>query len=333
MRKKNIFVLCLVFVISFLALNYVGFASNGDLVAYYKFDEGSGSIVSDIIGNGNSGTIYGAKWVDGKHGKALSFDGDDYVSISHNNKLDLGNIMDYSVAVWIRTIEYDMRDIVAKDDGTGVYPLSLRIWDGLVGLFVYDGNSAPGVYSTGALVNDGKWHHVVGVRSTKEDKLKIYVDGELVESVTDTTIGSIANTDSMTVGNGGNNYVQYGFHGEIDDVRIYNKALSDEEVKQIYGNVIICTDSDGGNNLFLKGQTQDSSGNLRTDYCMDNASDIAEFYCKDDTIYGNYTSCPSGYSCSGGACIKETTCVEEGETLGRDEPSNTKVCCPYCNTN
>jgi hypothetical protein len=49
-------------------------AQENELVAEWHFDEGEGNIVKDSSGNGNDGTIYGATWVDGKFGKALSFD-------------------------------------------------------------------------------------------------------------------------------------------------------------------------------------------------------------------------------------------------------------------
>jgi len=54
------------------------------LVGWWRFDEGAGNIVSDSSGHGNDGTIYGATWVDGKHGKALSFDGveDQWIAVA-----------------------------------------------------------------------------------------------------------------------------------------------------------------------------------------------------------------------------------------------------------
>lgn len=54
------------------------------LVAFWRFDEGSGTTVYDSSGNENDGTIYGAKWVDGVSGKAVSFDGKDYIEIPDN---------------------------------------------------------------------------------------------------------------------------------------------------------------------------------------------------------------------------------------------------------
>ena len=64
---------------------FAGVHAQGDdgLVGGWHFDEGSGSVAKDSSGNGNDGTIHGATWVDGKFGKALSFDGeDDYVSVT-----------------------------------------------------------------------------------------------------------------------------------------------------------------------------------------------------------------------------------------------------------
>ena len=65
-------------VIAFFGLSAgVQAQSDDGLVAEWHFDEGSGSVVEDSSGNGNDGVIYGATWVDGKYGNALSFDGVD----------------------------------------------------------------------------------------------------------------------------------------------------------------------------------------------------------------------------------------------------------------
>ena len=67
--------------------------SDQELVAEWHFDEGSGSVVKDSSGNGNDGTIHGAKWVDGKYGKALSFDGNgDYVEITPRSDVSASRI-------------------------------------------------------------------------------------------------------------------------------------------------------------------------------------------------------------------------------------------------
>src|SRR5208337_5675022 len=71
------------------------------LVGWWRFDEGSGTIAGDSSGNGNNGTIYGATWVTGKYGDALSFDGaSNYVSIPYNPIFNFGT-GSFSVGVWI----------------------------------------------------------------------------------------------------------------------------------------------------------------------------------------------------------------------------------------
>ena len=78
--------------------------SDEGLVAEWHFDEGSGSVVKDISGNGNNGTIYGATWVDGKFGKALSFDGmDDYVEITYGSLSPIGSLSYFTTEAWIKT--------------------------------------------------------------------------------------------------------------------------------------------------------------------------------------------------------------------------------------
>ena len=82
-----------------------GLAQGKGLVLYLPFDEGKGDIVKDISGNGNDGTIYGARWVDGKFGKALSFDGiDDYVELKDRNLHMGGN--DFTIAAWVKPASF-----------------------------------------------------------------------------------------------------------------------------------------------------------------------------------------------------------------------------------
>jgi len=67
-----------------------------------------------------------------------------------------------------------------------------------------------------------------------QDKLFIFVDGQQVGSTTDTTTVSTQNNDNISIGNGGSSYIQHDFTGSIDEVRIYNRALSPAEVQALY---------------------------------------------------------------------------------------------------
>ena len=86
-------------IIVFLVL-FLPFAVKAqDLVGYWKFEEGSGTIVADSSGYGNNGNTYGPSWVDGKIGKALNFDGnDDYVDFGNSNSLNTTSI---TVSFWL----------------------------------------------------------------------------------------------------------------------------------------------------------------------------------------------------------------------------------------
>ncbi len=76
------------------------------LVAQWHFDEGSGSVLADSSGNGNDGVVHGATWVEGKYGKALSFDGvDDYVNCGNDGSLKRSNT-DFTIEVWIKLNGY-----------------------------------------------------------------------------------------------------------------------------------------------------------------------------------------------------------------------------------
>jgi len=81
-------------------------------------------------------------------------------------------------------------------------------------------------------VNDNQWHHFAAVRDVSSDKLYLYLDGNLdATPVTDITTGSLANSQSFWIGR----CPYYGgyFGGGIDDLRIYNQALSQSEIQNL----------------------------------------------------------------------------------------------------
>jgi len=98
-----------------------GVRAEGDddgLVAEWHFDEGSGSVLEDSSGNGNDGVIYGATWVEGKYGKALSFDGvDDYVDFGNDASL---NVECITLEAWVNLQTWDEGGgLICKGTGAG----------------------------------------------------------------------------------------------------------------------------------------------------------------------------------------------------------------------
>ncbi|OHB55609.1 MAG: hypothetical protein A2173_01495 [Planctomycetes bacterium RBG_13_44_8b] len=200
-----------------------------DLVGWWTFDEGAGSTALDWSGHGNNGAIQGnpvwAVGFDG-YGGALDLDGiGDYVHCGNATVFDItGQI---TVAVWIKVekFEQEWQGIVTKGD-TAWRIVRDNKTDQVQ--FACDGvTSISGTIN----VNDGQWHHIAGVYD--ESNLLLYIDGSV--DVSDTATGTInTNTYNLLIGEteraGGKG--RY-WNGIIDDVRIYNKALTQEEIEQV----------------------------------------------------------------------------------------------------
>ena len=201
--------------------------------AYWKFDEGEGSIAYDSMDN-NHGTIYGATWTTGQINGALSFDGmDDYVDMADTVKSYLET--DYTILAWIKTNTVSSNNAIAAYRHTvDVYPLIFQLSQNNADIYftVRDNslNTAQAVYPDVFTTNT--WYHVAGVR--KSDIVNIYVN--IIGGIEDTaTLGAI-NSNNLKIGAlqfGGNPPSNY-FDGTIDEVRIYNRALSTEEIRNMY---------------------------------------------------------------------------------------------------
>jgi hypothetical protein len=101
MCRRLIYLISLV-----LVLGLVGSVS-ADLVAHWKFNEGSGNVAHDTSGNGNDGTFVGdPQWAAGKIGGALEFNGSsDYIEVPFSESLRVINQGDFSIAAWFRLNE------------------------------------------------------------------------------------------------------------------------------------------------------------------------------------------------------------------------------------
>ncbi len=210
-------------------------ASDEGLVAYYSFDEGKGNVLQDSSGNGNDGTIYGAKWVDGKYGKALEFDGiNDYVDCEHVSSLNFDNNANFTVEVWLKRMGANLyQGVVTKNNypgctGANVYGWTVG-WRGDYNkFFILVGNGGYTYIYSDNTYTDSNWHHVVLRRGSGITRM--FVDGVLQS---ESTYNSLAkNTLSLDIGSCYSTCpaIQT-FNGIIDEVRIYNRALTESEIK------------------------------------------------------------------------------------------------------
>jgi len=207
-------------------------------------DEGSGDTVYDKSGNDNDGTIYGATWTDGKFGKALSFDGeDDYVDIGITNIDDLGITNKLTVNVWVYPEEYKIQDIVSKDYTC----FSCRLLDDQkIGLEVTTENGYKGLFLLSYSLNE--WIFIA--YRYNGEKMTIFKNGEKLSPEYSWSGDLSDNTKPLTIG-ARPSYVRH-FKGIIDEVHIYNRALSEEEIQDLYNYYGYNTENYPGKTLVRK---------------------------------------------------------------------------------
>ncbi len=200
-----------------------------NLVGWWKLDEGQGSTAIDWSGHGNHGTLVGdPQWADGYDGDALSFDGAGD-SVNFGTGPSLTGTIDFTVAAWIKTSMTANGVIIQQRNGgyNGEYRFMVTP-SGTLNLMLYGDGDYQYNFSTTRTVNDGKWHHAVAMRTGGSGS--IYVDGALAASDSG-TLRNLDGTIQTAVGADIRDSVSY-FNGVIDDVRIYTKALTPEEIKQ-----------------------------------------------------------------------------------------------------
>jgi hypothetical protein len=265
-------------------------------VAYWRFDEGSGTVTRDSTNNNNTGSITGAVYTaEGQCllGKCLRFDGsDDMVRSTETTSVDLGAVgQSYAVSAWIKTSNnFTTSGYIVAKDGTGSTPIPFVLYMNTSeqACFLF-GPSAFDTACSTATYNDGKWHHFLGMRHVADDKIYVYVDGVQVGSATDTSSANTQNNSDVVIGNGGSSYNSRDFNGTIDEVKIFNYALTNDQVKAEYNTGA----------AVLGARDQDALSNGLVGYWkMDEASwtnDCSTASVVDSSGNGNHgKSCPNG---------------------------------------
>ena len=286
--------------------NSVAFIPQNGLVAYYPFNGNA----NDISGNGNNGTVSGATLTTDRFGnanKAYSFDGvNNNIIVPNSSSLNISS-NEISISMWIKwqnsDADYNYRGLSkgGQDVGSG-YELIVRgesYWGGDFGAIEFDipTNNTLGVQNTNSFRN--QWVHLLSVFNN--GVRKIYVNGILSAIDTTSNTSILPNTNDLYLGprNPINNYAGQ-LNGCLDDIRIYNSALNNQEIQALY--------NEGGWNPLnqgllayypFNGNANDESGNgnngtvngatLTTDRFV-NANKAYNFDGVNDKIYTNINS-------------------------------------------
>ena len=229
MSKKLIHLFCFVLILTAMLLSIVN-AQDAGLVGYWKLDDEGTGTAFDYSGNDRHGTINGSpQFVPGLFGQAMEFTGDpDYVNIGGYKGLLGGHA--FSIAAWIKTSANG--EIVGWGNNTATERVEFRVSEYRLRVEHGSGNR-----QGDTVVADNQWHHValtVEENSTiSYPQVILYVDGEDdTRTGTDVDAFNIVENFDLSIArqyNGANRW----FIGLMDEVRVYDRVLSAEEIRNL----------------------------------------------------------------------------------------------------
>ncbi|MDO8508394.1 MAG: LamG domain-containing protein [Nanoarchaeota archaeon] len=287
----------------------------GELISHYKFENNLQDSVSSFDGIGN-----GISFAEGKFGQGVKIDSmEDYIAIADQNNFNYNEI---TVELWAKWGVLKDAWLIGKrypynplEDNYGFLirsdtPSNTVMWR--------TGNKEKGP-SISSPINTNVWYHIVGTYNG--ETMELFING--VSQGKAILEGGI-NYDSvgdLIIGNAYPNKTEsLYFDGILDEVKIYNKAITAAEVAAIYNPPIVeevketCTDSDEGKNYFTKGSIticaiKNSSGSCGTsaDSCLSSLK-LKELFCENDRLASQESICENG--CENGACIKKDSNIE-----------------------
>jgi hypothetical protein len=210
------------------------------LAAAYAFDEGSGSVSADYSGSGNSASISSASWTAGKYGKALSFNGiNSYVSAGVAGLPGINQPKTISCWVNITSKYTSAKTILALANPSLKASLQYGHKSSQAGALSYGDKWIV----VGRLPSLKVWHHFGYVFDGSQNRF--YVDGTLVGTSTISNLSASITTFQIGRWISGSEY----FKGSIDDLRIYNRALSQDELKLAMNTPIAASGAAGATSL------------------------------------------------------------------------------------
>lgn len=209
------------------------------LVAYYPFNGSA----EDESGNGNNGEVFSAALIQDRNGKAnsaFSFDGvNDYIEIPYSQSLDIQSSM--TISAWAKGMACQAcggseAGIVSKGE---IVPYGLGVDDGDRIMFrVVSSGIYYDVLSTNTNIDPSKWYHYVGIFEAGKS-IRLYLNGREVAAITSNVPMSIDGSPrALWLGSRAHSQQPstpfFYFQGVIDDIRIYNRAINENEVEQLF---------------------------------------------------------------------------------------------------
>jgi hypothetical protein len=205
--------------------------TNG-LVAYYPLNGN----VNDNSGNGNHGSQSNLYLDYDRHGNLSSayFNGiDSYFEVPHNPTLNFGITKDFSFCLWIKP-EYteSWNSLISK--GTSESPIyQLAIRDGYL---VFESGSSTEYFVSNTVFDLNQWYFCVVAIEHSAGRVKFFINGQLDKTIIDSSITNYNFSSEATLKFGIERWLisQFFYNGNMDDIRIYNRVLTENEIQQLY---------------------------------------------------------------------------------------------------
>jgi len=201
------------------------------LFAYYPFNGDA----NDASGNGHNGTVNGATLTTDRFGesnKAYSFDGvNDNIVVPYNSAF---NIATFSLFCWVNKNVNKLQGIVMRDitSGAGRFFQFLFESDGKITVINFNTTPAAFTLTSDSVIGSG-WQFVGFEINNTAKTTKLFHNGNMIKQLTYTGEQQITGTQAIYIGDYNATTHVY-FNGKIDDIRIYNRALSIEETKNLF---------------------------------------------------------------------------------------------------
>jgi hypothetical protein len=286
------------------------------LVGYWKMDESSWGtpncstgVVLDYSGMGYNGTACPATTgpvggAVGKFGYSGSFDGsNDYVSLSDINELD--STTAFTIGFWAKISTFGAWNTLFSKTVDTSHRIQIQEGASSGELYAYIGSGSNSYGYVSGVYSVGQWFHIVmvydGTGSTNADKLKLYINGVQKTLTYNETIPAQTDSNSEVV------QLANGLNGSEDDVRIYTRTLSPDEITKLYswapgpvaywnlnentGSVV--NDSSGNNFVGSKSNGQWASGKFGAGFKTKNADGTLDAVTRTNNAAFNFTNTQS----------------------------------------
>jgi hypothetical protein len=214
----------------------------GSLILYMPFDEGMGTSVNDLSGNGHNGLLVnGVSWTIGKKGSALVFDGSHYVDLGASTWF---NRQTFTISLWVfpGTTQLQYADIIDNNHRNDIsWVIQQNMDETNSYYFAHSTNSSTATYFE---LEPSVWSHLVVSRDGSSRESKVYINGLLVNSSISATDINYDGTEYLRLGKWGGwlwNGHYREWNGLMDEVKIYDRRLTVEEIKKEYDSAATTT--------------------------------------------------------------------------------------------